>query len=582
MSGLPEGWPHMSIADAHAKLTAPGAPFEMIDIEVRGQTFRFYKNAPPNMRLIFELGAFHADHEYIVYGDERMTYTMHQRATRRLAKVLVEQFGVQKGDRVVVAMRNYPEWVVAFWAIAAIGAVATPLNAWWTGEELEYGFLDSGAKIGIVDGERAERLRPHLQAINLNSLIVCRGSDIPLGAHAFEDLVGEVSAYGDIPHEDLPPADIEPDDNLTIFYTSGTTGKPKGALGTHRNIIANLMNSGIAPGRAALRRGEEIPVTDPNDPKRGALLTIPLFHATGCHSILVPTFAAGYKLVFMHKWDPVEAMSLIEREKLASFGGVPAIVWQVLEHPDFDKYDLSTVDSIGYGGAPAAAELPQRIKEAFPNVAPGNGYGMTETSAITTTLTAEEYIAHPESCGIATPVTDLKTCDPEGNELPKGSVGELWIRGPQVVKGYWNKPEATQETFRDGWVVTGDIARVDEEGYCSILDRAKDMLIRGGENIYCVEVENTLYDHPRVMDAAVIGIPHHSLGEEVGAIVQVTPGIDVSEPELQAHVAEHLARFKVPVRIDIRSEPLPRNPNGKILKRQLRDEVLEQWGKQSA
>jgi long-chain acyl-CoA synthetase len=276
--------------------------------------------------------------------------------------------------------------------------------------------------------------------------------------------------------------------------------------------------------------------------------------------------------VLIPKWEPVEAMRHIEKERLNGFGGVPAVAWQVIEHPDRAKFDLSSVDTVSYGGAPAAAELPRRIREAFPKVMPGNGYGLTETSAVTSQCTAEEYIAHPESCGIAVPVCDVKVCDPQGRELARGETGELWIKGPNVVKGYWGKPEDTAKSFREGWLVTGDIAKIDADGYISILDRAKDMLIRGGENIYCVEVENVLYRHPAVMDAAVVGLPHKVLGEEVGAVVQVKPGMSVTEHELQDHVAAHLARFKVPVAVMLRTEPLPRNPNGKILKRQLREE----------
>ena len=250
------------------------------------------------------------------------------------------------------------------------------------------------------------------------------------------------------------------------------------------------------------------------------------------------------------------------------------MVWQVVEHPDFDKYDTSSVVSVGYGGAPAAPELVQKIKTLFPASSAANGYGLTETSAASSQIAGFEYQAKPESCGPVLPVCDAKVVDENGNELPTGSVGELWIYGPNVVKGYWNKPEATAESFTDGWLHTGDLARIDEEGFIYILDRAKDMLIRGGENVYCVEVEDALYSHADVMDAAVIGIPHKVLGEEVGAVVQVTPGSSVTEGDLQTYVRQHLAAFKVPVKIELRTEPLPRNANGKILKRQLREE----WG----
>jgi long-chain acyl-CoA synthetase len=280
--------------------------------------------------------------------------------------------------------------------------------------------------------------------------------------------------------------------------------------------------------------------------------------------------ASGVKIVMMRRWDATRGLELIQQERINTFGGVPAIAWQVLEHPDLARYDTSSVESVSYGGAPSAPELVRRIVEAFPKVQPGQGYGLTETSAVVSSNGAEDYELRPWSCGPAAPVNDVRVVDPEGRDVPAGEVGELWVRGPNVVNGYWNKPEATQAAFGDGWFKTGDLVRMDEDGFLTIVDRAKDMIIRGGENVYCVEVESALYEHPDVNDAAVIGIPHKVLGEEVGAVVAVRAGSDATEAALQAWVRERLASFKVPVRIDIRTEPLPRNANGKILKRDLR------------
>ena len=304
------------------------------------------------------------------------------------------------------------------------------------------------------------------------------------------------------------------------------------------------------------------------------LLSVPFFHATGCHSVLVSNTAFGGKLVIMYKWDPERALDLIEREQVTIFGGVPAMVWQVLDSPDFAKRDTSSVKSISYGGAPAPPELVKRIKEHFPVGLPSNGYGLTETSSVTTMNTGEDYVRKPESVGPPVPVCDVKVMDDEGEEVPAGEVGELWIKGPNIVRGYWHNPEATAATFTDGWLRSGDVARLDEEGFVFIVDRAKDMLIRGGENVYSVEVEAALFEHPAVADVAVIGIPHQVLGEEVGAVVQLRPGATATDDELRAHVAERLAAFKVPVRVWFREEPLPRNPAGKVLKRELRDELL--------
>ncbi len=568
---LPDGWPAMSIARAHALLTAPGAPFEMDEVTIRGVPTRVWKNIPPTLRDAFQLGRAHGERVFIVHDDERVTFAAFGRATLVLAEALAAG-GVAKGDRVAIVMRNLPEWPVAFYATALLGAVATPLNAWWTGAELEYGLVDSGAKVLIVDAERYGRLAGHLpDCPDLKRIYVARASEEPAHPLAcrLEDVIGKPNSWANLPERPLPDVEIQPDDDATIFYTSGTTGKPKGALGTQRNLLSNIAASGISAARTYLRRGEMPPAPD-QAVQKATLLTVPFFHATGCFAVMSPSLFAGAKLVLMWRFEPEAAMALIEREKVSSAGGVPTIAWQLLEHPARAKYDLSSLESVAYGGAPSAPELVRRIKEAWPKSQPGNGWGMTETSATFTNHGGEDYENRPDSAGPAVPVCDLKVLGPDGEPVPPGAVGEIWGKGPNVVKGYWNKPEATAQTFQDGWVRTGDLGRIDDEGFLFIIDRAKDMLIRGGENIYCIEVENVLYDHPAVMDAALVGIPHKTLGEEPGAVVSLKPGAEAGEAELRAHVAERLAGFKVPVRVILQRETLPRNANGKILKNELK------------
>jgi long-chain acyl-CoA synthetase len=570
----------MSIAQAHALLTQPGSPFEMETLTIRGVETRVWKNAPPTLRSVAELGRGHGEKIFLVHEDERVSYEAFFRAVAVFARRLAAD-GVVKGDRVAIIMRNVPEWPVAFYAAASLGAIVTPLNAWWTAPELEYGLVDSASKVVVMDVERYERVAEHLGACPALEHIYVSRSDSPLSGDAklktLESVLGVPDGWASLPDVGLPPVEILPDDDATIFYTSGTTGKPKGALGTQRNINSNIMASGCAAARAFLRRGEMPPAPDPNAPQRATLLSVPFFHATGCFAILNPSLFGGAKLAMMRRWDPVRAFELIERERITSVGGVPTIAWQLIEHPLRKNYDLSSLESVAYGGAPSAPELVRLIKETFPKSQPGNGWGMTETSATATTHGSEDYEHRPDSCGPAVPVTDLKIMSLEGDkELPIGQVGELWCKGPQVVKGYWMKPEATAATFVDGWVKTGDLARLDEEGFCFIIDRAKDMLIRGGENIYCIEVENVLYDHPAVMDAALVGIPHKTLGEEPGAVVTLKPGAHATEAELRAFVAERLAAFKVPVRIIFWPETLPRNANGKIIKSDLRKLFVEQ------
>lgn len=559
-------WPALTLAQIQALLTASGEKFEMEDIVVDGTKTRSWKNATPTCLELLEATRTHGDVEFMIYEEERVSYDAFFRATARLAHWLHAR-GVRKGDRVAVAMVNLPEWPVAAFAAAACGAVIVPLNAWWTGRELKYGLADSGTTVLIADAERHSRIEPYLCELpDLATVVVSRAETVPENTTALEAIIGTPPSWKTLPDTALPTVQIAPDDPVTIFYTSGTTGSPKGALGTHRNALSNPLSTAYSATRSALRRGEA-----PPEPKaRRSLMVIPLFHVTAFNANLLGTMLAGSSLVFMRKWDVVEAFGLIEREKINAAGGVPTIAWQLLEHPDRSKYDLSSLETIGYGGAPAAPELVRRIKSEF-NAMPNSGWGMTETSATITHHGAEDYLNRPDSCGPPVPVADLKIMDEDGvAEMPPGEVGELWARGPQIVKGYWNKPEATAATFVDGWVRTGDLARLDDEGFCYIVDRAKDMIIRGGENIYSFEVENVLYEHPAVTDVGVIGIPHRVLGEEPAAVVHLAPGQYATEAELQAWVKARLAIFKTPVRILFTDTTLPRNANGKILKNELK------------
>ncbi|MEL6387852.1 MAG: class I adenylate-forming enzyme family protein [Pseudomonadota bacterium] len=575
-SAAPEttvAWPAISIADANAALAAPGSPLELMDGEVGGIPLKLYKNAPPTLPSILELSKGYGDREVLIYENERVTFTAHAKAAEHFAGALMQSFGVEKGDRVAVIMRNYPQWSVAFWGASLAGAIVTPMNSWWTGEELEYGLRDSGAKVAVVDSQIFERIRDHWEDIpDLKHIVIARDAEEERpdpGVTPMEHFIGEPGNWEALEPLGLPPVAIDADDDATIMYTSGTTGRPKGALASHRAIISNMFNSMTCQARMFLRRGEAPPEPDPNE-QRATLLAIPFFHATGAFAILVPALTQGNKIVSMYKWDAGKALPIIQDEKITAVGGVPAIAWQLLEHPERDQYDLSSIAGISYGGAPSAPELVTTIKKRFPDAVAGNGWGMTETCATATLNIGEDYTNRPDSAGAPPGAVEIKVVDPDGKTLDPNTVGELWTKGPSNCKLYWNRPDATAETFKDGWVVTGDLARIDDDGFVYIVDRAKDMLIRGGENIYCIEVESALYDHDAVMDAAVVGIPHKVLGEEVGAVVQLKPGKTATEDELRHHVSSQLAAFKVPVEIQFQTEPLPRNANGKILKPDLR------------
>jgi long-chain acyl-CoA synthetase len=585
--------PAMSLAEANAQLTAAGQLFEMEELDIRGVPTRVWKNAPPSLRAVFDMSLAHGDAAFLVYEDERTTFAEHYRIACSLSHRLRTTFGVEQGDRVAIIMRNLPEWVMAFWAAALAGAVVVPLNAWWSGEELHYGLEDSGSKVAFVDTERAERIRPFLGGLaDLRAVVVAdehrTESTVPLAVREPGEGAAPVPewpfalAVGEVDPAVAPPdVTIDPEDDATIFYTSGTTGRPKGAVGTHRNMCTNLMSLFFLNTRGGLRFGSSIAPTDERT-QPAMLLSVPLFHATGCHSIMVTNTAAGGKIVMMHHFDPERALELIERERIGTFGGVPAMVMQVLDSPNFSKFDTSSVRGVSYGGAPAPPDLVRRIREAWPVGQPSNGYGLTETSSVTSMNSGGDYVAKPESVGPPVPVCDVAVLpeDYEGEEppdtLPQGRDvrGELWIKGPNVVRGYWQRPEETAKTFTRGWLHTGDVAELDADNFIYIVDRAKDMIIRGGENVYSVQVEAALFEHPAVADCAVIGVPDPTLGEEVGAVVVLRPGAKVAADELALHVKARLAGFMVPTHIWFRTEPLPRNPQGKVLKRELRDELI--------
>ncbi|HUP87430.1 MAG TPA: class I adenylate-forming enzyme family protein [Acidimicrobiales bacterium] len=551
----------LSYEEAAAAVTAAGERFEMEEIDVFGSPTRVFKNAPGSLREIFDTARGRGDDTFLVYEDERWSFVGVMAAVDGLAAALVDRYGVAKGDRVSIGMRNYPEWVIAFAAITSIGAVSVSLNAWWTEDELDYALEDSGTNVLIADVERVERSRSSATRLGFSTIGVRLPSGSPSfdGTDAWEDVV--------VAGASMPSVDVGPDDDATILYTSGTTGRPKGAVSTHRAIVQSLTAFGCRTAIDRLRK----PDAPRPDGAPSFILIVPLFHVTGCVPVMLSCFSAGIKLVIMYKWDPERALELIERERVTNFVGVPTQSWDLLESPSFSKRDTSSLMSVGGGGAPAPPKLVARVDSSFSKARPSLGYGMTETNAYGPGNNGDDYVARPTSTGRVVPVMQIEVRDPEGNSLPTGSSGEIWFKGPMLIRGYWNKPEATAETIVDGWLRTGDLGRVDDEGFVFLEDRAKDMVLRAGENVYCAEVEAAIYEHPAVYEAAVFGVPHERLGEEVAAAVYVRPGETLSVEALQAHVRERLAPFKVPSRVSIVDEALPRNPAGKILKRELRD-----------
>ena len=553
---------------ALANLTGPDGPFALADAEIRGVPVRVFRNAPPTLRAFVEGLRAKADAEFLVYEDERYTYAQVLAQVDALASALVDRYGIRPGDRVAIAMRNYPEWIVAWFATTAIGAVAVGINAWWTTDELDYGLRDCGARVVLADAERLARLTPLLPALAANGLrvVAVRSDAYPPDIHRWEDVLGERIGAA------MPAVAVDPDGDATILYTSGTTAHPKGVVSTHRAMMQGL----FAFACRAIANSIARPPGQPHPYPTCYILIVPLFHVTGLVPVMLGAALGGTKLVMMYKWSPERALELIERERVTTFVGVPTQAHDLLESPAFAATDTSSLLSVGGGGAAAPTALVQRIENSFSRGRPNIGYGMTETNAFGPGNTGDDYVRKPASTGRVVPICEIRVTDlATGAELPTGEVGEVRFRGPHLFRGYWNKPKETADVLgADGWLHTGDLGYLDDEGFLFLVDRAKDIVIRAGENISCSEVENVVYSHPDVYECACFGLPHDRLGEELAVAVYPKPGHALDAEDLRRHVAAHLAAFKVPAQVFVFAEPLPRNASGKLLRRALRDEAL--------
>jgi long-chain acyl-CoA synthetase len=549
------------------ELTGPGGQFEIAVAKVLGQQLRVFKNAPPSVREFWLSTAAFGDRPYLIYEGEVLTYAQAHAHAAAIAAWLWDQ-GVRPGDRVAIAMRNYPEWMVIYWACTSIGVAAAGLNAWWTAEEMEAALKDAAPKAMFIDAERLVRFReiPALQGTI--PLVGVRLSQAPTDVTAYADVVAGGGA--------MPDVTVDPDADACIFYTSGTTGFPKGAQLTHRGCIANLFNmvySTTAQAMAVERATGEAPPADPPIPV--SLLTTPLFHVTANNCGAYLTSAVGGAIVLMYKWEAGAALKLVEKYGITGISGVPVMAREIVNHPDFATTDTSTLSGISGGGAQLPPDLVLKIDEVVKTARPTTGYGMTETCGIITSVSGDFFVAKPDSAGPSMPSFEVKVVDDEGNTLPQGAVGELWVKGSPVIKGYVNRPDATAETITDGWLHTGDIARIDEDGFIFIVDRKKDLVIRGGENISCTEVEALVYRHPAVAECSVFGVPDTRLGEEVGVAVYLKPGHALDQTDLQKHCLDLAAKHKVPRYVWFMDQPLPRNASGKFLRRELRDELCK-------
>lgn len=552
----------MTYDEVVSRLTGPGAPFELEAVSVRGLPMKNFKNREKSLREKIRNSALRGETICMVQGERRISHAEHARLVWGAADALANGFGMRHGDRLAILAYNGPDWLISAFGAISLGGIAVGLNGWWTPDEIAYGLADSGSRFLVTDERLYPRVAKLAGALGSLDAIFYVGADPPRGTVPISELLNG--------RDEPPAAPIAEDDPAVILYTSGTTGRPKGCITTHGGVVAQVMGLVFA-GVAGALLGSGAPLPAPGD-QAASLVTSPLFHVAGFHAGVCTGITTGVRLVFTEgRFDPEKVMALIERERITLWGAIPTMLHRVVHHPHVDRYDLSSLKGVSFGGAPTPPETLAKAREVL-KIQPSftNAYGLTETQGVATVNAGKDLLGRTTSIGRPLPMLEMKIAGPDGSPLSDGARGELCIYGPTVTPGYWNRPDATAETVRNGWLHTGDIGIRDAEGFYFVLDRAKDMIIRGGENITCVEIEHCLADHPEIDEAAVIGQPDPELGERVKAIVRRVAGSALDEKGVIRHAAAHLAPHKVPEIVSFVDAPLPRNPTGKLLKNLLR------------
>lgn len=514
-------------------------------------------------------GRTFGNQEFLVYQDERYSFGEFFDQSDRLAHQLVTRFGICKGDRVAIAMRNYPEWLVSFVAIVSSGAVAVPLNSWGQTEELRLNLADAQASLLICDQQRLDTIDP--AALNLPAIIVRSQGPLSANCTAFQQVLAGVDS--EAVRKVLPSGPIGGEDPAMIMYTSGTSGRPKGALFSHRNCCQAIVNLEAVGAVAYMLNMDAFNQHAQLGAPAKSLLTVPLFHVAGLYSQFLLNLRNGRSIVMMYKWDPVTACDLISSEKISVVVGAPSMLLDLVQSEEFTAADKSNLINISGGGAATPTRLAELVQEKAPHALPGAGWGMTESGAAGTAFTGYPVTAKPGASGFVNPVVELRFCDEDGNEVAPGTAGEIWIKSPTVISGYINAPEANSSDFSDGWFKTGDIGYLDEDRCMFICDRAKDLVIRGGENIYPIEIENCIQSIPGVQRVAAFAVPSERLGEELAVVITCSHADlgKLTAETVQKYCEERLARFKVPSFVKITDVDLPMNATRKVIKRQVKD-----------
>jgi long-chain acyl-CoA synthetase len=556
----------LTAADVHrkkAEITAEGAMFETVEVELEGHRYRAYKHAPKTLMDVFAGARNHGDLEFIVFEGERYTYSTFFAEVDALAATLQHDYGVVRGDRVAIAMRNNPQWCVAYAAATLIGAVVVPINSWGKTEELRYAIEDSGSRVLVCDPQRLALIAALLEDMGVRAIAVGGGGD-GSAVQSYDDAL----AAGRGREYRVP--EVSGEDPCVILYTSGSTGFPKGVLHRHIAVCQSLMNMFYLgfllmelEGAREFRGGAE---------RETPMLTVPLFHATGLLSGFLLPIQTAQKVVMMYKWDAARALETIEQEKVTGLSSVPAVIQDLLYHPDFDKHDTRSLIRVTAAGAATPAGLPEMIREKCGEPSRSAGWGMTETVAVGATMSGCVYDLNPDSSGLVSPIVEMRFVDAEGKPQPELGGGEIEVRCVTCTPGYWEKPEANAATFdSERWMKTGDLGRIDEQGYLHITGRIKEIVIRGGENIYPGEIEQAVYELPQVKENVVFGVPDAAMGEELALVVHVNPGEILTEEALRDYLRERLAAYKVPRHIRFSPEPLPQNASGKLHKIRTRE-----------